>query len=188
MDDNRLTGSCVIRGGYTSRNAHGNETVQTGLQETGDAQAQGHAVARAGRSAGRGGSAAGCEPADRIELGCEALGGSAGVAAQGAGASEPLGDCAACFTWEDDRRWSGGQRLPDRVVDAAAGGDADQEGIRPVVQHGACLEAAQAVGLLQPAPDGARGAARRTSYPALEGPALAVAQKKARENGAPSSS
>src|SRR5262245_61399499 len=179
MDDNGFASSRVVRGGYTSRGAHGNETVQAGLQGTGSAPTQGHADARAGRGAGRGGTRAERQPPDGLELGCEAPGGWAGMAAKSPWASGRLGCGTAGEALEDARCRGGGQWIPDRALDAGASGGADQEAVRTLVQHGACVEVAQAVGLLQPASDGARGAARRAGDRSLEGQALAVAQKKA---------
>src|SRR6266542_1750685 len=85
MDDNRFAMMCVNRSGPTSRNAHGNEAVQTRSQAIGSTASAWDAPARTWRGAsGRSAQLRG-HAADGFDLGTHAGRESAGLAAAVAG-------------------------------------------------------------------------------------------------------
>src|SRR5882672_1255082 len=126
MTDNRFAMMRVSRSGTTSRSGHGDQAVPTRSAGTGVAAAQRYAHVGAGCGAGRSSARAGCHPTDDIELGQEAGRGSTSVATQAVGTPRWLGRGAEEAAGQSLAGGGGGQRLPDRTVDASAGGQVDR--------------------------------------------------------------
>lgn len=188
MADSRFGTQCVIRAGQCSGQRHGDETVPTRPERVGGPPAAWHAHAGAWRAAGRGGAGLWGQPPDRDDLATPARRRSPGVAASAIGSAGGVRCQAAGQAAQVVVAGRGRERLSDRAVDAAVGGDADRTRVRPRLQHLVRLAGAARSGVLGPAPGGAHQPARRGGDPRLEGTALAGTKKTPAAAAAPSSS
>lgn len=175
----------VSRSGDTSRDGHGDETVQAQLQGTGGTTAPRHAHAGAGRGPSRSSPRVRCESANGLELGAIAGRRPASLAASTLGSSGGDEYRRAEQAQQDVDRRGGRQRLSHRTMDPGAYRHADQARVRARVQHRACLARDSRPGLLEPTPHRAGAAARRGGDPGMEDQALASAKKNARRGSRP---